>query len=588
MAANLSRKRVPSAAQQQPPAPRKESSHPLRGGKLLARTLGSYPKGWAEVIVEIDKIAILVCVLVLTTLRVLIQLPLALVACVDATISYFQYGDQDTSVSEIMEPVDSIKYELEMELKQGVVSSAVGKKAQGVAAPGENTNPDGMRRPSKPFVRLKAYRSVDMSTSGKNEKSERLPKRPSPTRHAHKRNLSSPAGASTQPSAPQRATSYSPANFDLLVNSSEIPNTTELPSSDSSEEHAPALPFQTKTPSVSSRSTSAELASQNITQPTINMARSLPNVQPNASQQIVVRAATLPFYGQQGAPNFTGRNVTSFLQDFDDLCKECYIVDAADKRSRILRYVAPELKEDFKIVDGYGSALEEYDEAVFYEALKKQYKHADSASLKNTVSFLEVLVDKARVSILDLKDYVVLFDRHSSNLIKSKKISEDSRCRMFVKGLPPKHRDKLMDKQQYNPDGENTKEAYETMLGAIKGIAESEARKRRVAEEFDEDYHTLQRNIIQEVVNKSMPTSSSRRLPVPEAPTQERVRFSDRATIYEEVENGGAPLSHTTTPSRSQSKSPASSGSGGGARLSARSSGGIEDLVEKLSTLTLG
>ncbi|KUJ06215.1 uncharacterized protein LY89DRAFT_415640 [Mollisia scopiformis] len=159
---------------------------------------------------------------------------------------------------------------------------------------------------------------------------------------------------------------------------------------------------------------------------------------------------------------------------------------------------------------------------------------------------------------------------------------------MFVKGLPPKHRDKLIDKQQYNPDGENTKEAYETMLGAIKGIAESEARKRRVAEEFDEDYHTLQRNIIQEVVNKSMPTGSSRRLPVPEAPTQERVRFSDRATIYEEVENGGAPLSHTTTPSRSQSKSPASSGSGGGARLSARSSGGIEDLVEKLSTLTLG
>ncbi|KUJ06214.1 uncharacterized protein LY89DRAFT_744047 [Mollisia scopiformis] len=96
MAANLSRKRVPSAAQQQPPAPRKESSHPLRGGKLLARTLGSYPKGWAEVIVEIDKIAISVCVLVLTTLR---------------------YGDQDTSVSEIMEPVDLIKYELEMELK---------------------------------------------------------------------------------------------------------------------------------------------------------------------------------------------------------------------------------------------------------------------------------------------------------------------------------------------------------------------------------------------------------------------------------------------------------------------------------------
>lgn len=91
----------------------------------------------------------------------------------------------------------------------------------------------------------------------------------------------------------------------------------------------------------------------------------------------------MPFPGTPGAPYFDGKNVTDFLNRYEDMCND-FRVEESERLKRLPRYCE-------EITKDYVTGLTEYEEED-YSGLKKillkDYKFADTSQQMQTKNFL--------------------------------------------------------------------------------------------------------------------------------------------------------------------------------------------------------
>src|SRR5215212_2101977 len=111
----------------------------------------------------------------------------------------------------------------------------------------------------------------------------------------------------------------------------------------------------------------------------------------SGEQRIVVRQAPPPMPGTPGAPFFDGRDITEFLERFEDMCSEYYI----DKESQVVRlpkYCETSIGRYVRTMQAYQS--KDWEE--LKAALAKDYRHTDSLRQLYTRQCLEALKKERR------------------------------------------------------------------------------------------------------------------------------------------------------------------------------------------------
>jgi hypothetical protein len=154
-----------------------------------------------------------------------------------------------------------------------------------------------------------------------------------------------------------------------------------------------------------------------------------PSTQSLGSQMLV----QMPQPGTIGAPWFTGQNVSDFLSEFESICDDAHLTDAA-KVARVPRYCFPEIGR-------YLKGIPEWEEGN-WDALKammhKEWEGTDDFQHTRTLAFLEVLKNQNREHIptQDIRHYCRQFKQSATYLRKIEQISEYQASTWFLQGLP--------------------------------------------------------------------------------------------------------------------------------------------------------
>jgi hypothetical protein len=162
--------------------------------------------------------------------------------------------------------------------------------------------------------------------------------------------------------------------------------------------------------------------------------RSAPQIElltPSTSSQAV--PIQIPQPGTVGAPWFTGTNVTDFLSEFDSICDDAHLSEAA-RAARVHRYCIPEIGRYLKGMpeweDGQWDALK--------AVMRKEWEGTDDFQRTRTLAFLEALknLDRDGVPVHEIRQYGRQFKQSASYLLKADQISEYQASMWFIQGLP--------------------------------------------------------------------------------------------------------------------------------------------------------
>jgi hypothetical protein len=108
-----------------------------------------------------------------------------------------------------------------------------------------------------------------------------------------------------------------------------------------------------------------------------------PSTQSGGSQPIQIQ---MPQPGTVGAPWFTGTNVSDFLSEFDSMCDDAHLTDAA-RITRVHRYCYPEISRYLKGIPEW----EDGDWDTLKTVMRKEWEGTDDFQHTRTLTFLEVL-----------------------------------------------------------------------------------------------------------------------------------------------------------------------------------------------------
>jgi len=219
---------------------------------------------------------------------------------------------------------------------------------------------------------------------------------------------------------------------------------------------------------------------------------------------IIVMGLTLPLPGSQGAPYFDGTNITAFLEVYGDICDDLRIPKLT-RRERIVRYVNPVYKEQIKAMPEYCLGREaEYDEAVFYAALRKEFRTGDWEAFKSSRLFLDRVIQKSVNKEMPVKDFVGTFHRISQELIRKNEIDNVYRCREFMRGLPDRTREKVLRTTDFDPDDTTTFD-YDKMYAIAVSSYELDDKRRRFEESIDPSKSEMKKEHVDRVISEIVP-----------------------------------------------------------------------------------
>ncbi|KAF7502513.1 hypothetical protein GJ744_005634 [Endocarpon pusillum] len=159
----------------------------------------------------------------------------------------------------------------------------------------------------------------------------------------------------------------------------------------------------------------------------------------------------LPAPGAPGAPCFVGKNVTDFLETFDNLCDDHGVVEA-DRLKKVVRYCEFKTRE-------YVQTLIDDEEGweSFKKQLKEEYEKEDIHQQRQTRIFLERLCSiKREENDRSLKDYCRQFAATYRALVKKGQLDEYTGTRLFLTGLPPKLQRRVVVALEIDPKDETT------------------------------------------------------------------------------------------------------------------------------------
>ena len=155
--------------------------------------------------------------------------------------------------------------------------------------------------------------------------------------------------------------------------------------------------------------------------------------------------------GSDGYPFFTGRNVSRFLSEYDALGdrNQC----APETRAEGVPRFSSEMERERL------RGLEEW-EARDWERLKekmrKEYRGKDEEQQMLTSEYLSRLSARDRSCKEDIHLYLQQFRKAANHLLNNGAETHWSCCRLFVEGLPESFREKIVSKQQLDPEDPKT------------------------------------------------------------------------------------------------------------------------------------
>lgn len=157
----------------------------------------------------------------------------------------------------------------------------------------------------------------------------------------------------------------------------------------------------------------------------------------------------LPLPSSPGAPYFTGKDVTAFIQLIEDLFEDCQI-PLQERRAKIVRYCARDIRAKVERMEEYREERFSLDR--FYRALRFQYRDRDEFQQKYTVKRLdEVVREGSQLPDDRLEEYLDLFHDISTELTLRGILSRYDRGVKFMKGLPRHFRAKIGERHHFNP-----------------------------------------------------------------------------------------------------------------------------------------
>ena len=217
---------------------------------------------------------------------------------------------------------------------------------------------------------------------------------------------------------------------------------------------------------------------------------------------ITVPLLVMPAPGTSGAPFFRGENITSFLEEWDYICKD-YRIEGDAKRDRILRYIDVMYRDQVKAMQEYagspGEDGREYDEAKFYDALKKLYRDWDWENLKISRDFLFTVVKQAEQGHITTKAFIDVFHRISTALVQRSQLENLERCTLFMNGLPNNIVRKIIKDNKLDMDDVSTYKYAKMHQTALEEYG-FEEKTRRYHESRDPDYSRIREDHLSHAV----------------------------------------------------------------------------------------
>ena len=136
-----------------------------------------------------------------------------------------------------------------------------------------------------------------------------------------------------------------------------------------------------------------------------------------------------PYPGTPGAPMFDGKNITHFLDLYDQLCSH-YRLSESEKIYRLPLYCEYFIGRYVRIL------IEDVDWTAARVILRREYKENDLDQLINSREFLEALKRKTRSEDDDLMHYCHMFALISRDLVSRQRLDRYTQCQWFLQGLP--------------------------------------------------------------------------------------------------------------------------------------------------------
>ena len=154
------------------------------------------------------------------------------------------------------------------------------------------------------------------------------------------------------------------------------------------------------------------------------------NIGPNA----------MPLPSAPGSPCFNGRNISDFLKQFSDLCRD-YKLTNMQRIAKLPHYCGIYIAKLIKTMRTWREG--NWDELL--KTLREDYKPGDLTQKYHSRRFLEAFKNKRRARDEDPGEYIHQFENVSEVLIKKRLLDNFTRILWFVDGLPENTKDKLIE-----------------------------------------------------------------------------------------------------------------------------------------------
>lgn len=181
----------------------------------------------------------------------------------------------------------------------------------------------------------------------------------------------------------------------------------------------------------------------------------------------------MPYPGTTSTPYFRGRNTTSFLDQCEDLCFECGLMDE-ERLSGLPRYCEMLTGQTIETIKEWKGKNWKGLKAV----LRDEYKKDDTAQQYHSRSFLETYKKKPRDDD-DVRGSFVDIPQSWHNY-EDRKLDNHTRVAWFIQGLPPFTRTELFPRGALNLE-ELADVEFDDVLDEAPGLAKSTSQEMLLA-----------------------------------------------------------------------------------------------------------
>lgn len=195
----------------------------------------------------------------------------------------------------------------------------------------------------------------------------------------------------------------------------------------------------------------------------------------------------LPAYPANSVPTFDGNNVTSFLEEYENMTKYYNFTDQM-RIERLTAHCSERQRHIIQASDEYSKACIDFKWSDLRASLRDLFRTNDRYQQEERAEYFEHwLAECQKREGLSIPDYLQDFKIRSKRCIEAGTIEEDRRGFYLVKGLPLRHATKILEKFGYEsskPRTFNYKKIHDNLVKRYK--VEEEAKMLNPSEAIKE------------------------------------------------------------------------------------------------------